>query len=260
LQGAKDAVIAFKDGIVSAMTALADDIVAVFRELPAKMVQVGADIIEGLRNGINAKIQSVKDSINNAAQGMVDGVKGIFGIQSPSKVFRQIGVFLMEGLGQGVESGAGDVRNSLDDFSTDIASSFKGAFKGMLLEGKSFASSMGGILSSIGGRMVDTGLNSLFSGFKIPGFAMGTNFAPGGVAMVGEKGPELVNLPRGSQVIPNKNLGGGIADVRVSVDQNGNLQAFVERVSSGVTRQGISAYDRSMPGRVQSIQRDPRAR
>lgn len=42
----------------------------------------------------------------------------------------------------------------------------------------------------------------------IPAFANGTNFAPGGMALVGERGPELVNLPRGSQVIPNHNLGG----------------------------------------------------
>lgn len=40
----------------------------------------------------------------------------------------------------------------------------------------------------------------------IPGFASGTDFAPGGLALVGEKGPELVNLPRGSQVIPNNRL------------------------------------------------------
>lgn len=33
-------------------------------------------------------------------------------------------------------------------------------------------------------------------------FAVGTNYAPGGMALVGERGPELVNLPRGSQVIP----------------------------------------------------------
>jgi len=37
-------------------------------------------------------------------------------------------------------------------------------------------------------------------------YAQGTNFAPGGWAVVGEKGPELVNLPRGSQVIPNHEL------------------------------------------------------
>lgn len=39
-------------------------------------------------------------------------------------------------------------------------------------------------------------------GSIIPGFASGTNSAPGGVALVGERGPELVNLPKGSQVIP----------------------------------------------------------
>ena len=36
----------------------------------------------------------------------------------------------------------------------------------------------------------------------IPGFATGTNYAPGGMAIVGERGPELVNLPRGSRVSP----------------------------------------------------------
>jgi hypothetical protein len=44
---------------------------------------------------------------------------------------------------------------------------------------------------------------------SIPKFASGTNYAPGGLSLVGEHGPELVNLPRGSQVIPNNKLGGG---------------------------------------------------
>jgi len=38
---------------------------------------------------------------------------------------------------------------------------------------------------------------------KIFGFANGTSHAPGGLALVGERGPELVNLPRGSKVYPN---------------------------------------------------------
>lgn len=33
-------------------------------------------------------------------------------------------------------------------------------------------------------------------------FAVGTNYAPGGMALVGERGPEMVSLPRGSQVLP----------------------------------------------------------
>ena len=51
-------------------------------------------------------------------------------------------------------------------------------------------------------------------------FARGTKNAPGGVALVGEQGPELINLPRGSQVFPTpqtnqmlSNMGGGNVSV-----------------------------------------------
>ncbi len=39
-----------------------------------------------------------------------------------------------------------------------------------------------------------------FSGGVAPGYAVGTAYAPGGMAMVGEAGPELVRLPRGASV------------------------------------------------------------
>lgn len=44
---------------------------------------------------------------------------------------------------------------------------------------------------------------------SVPAFAGGTSFAPGGLALVGERGPELVNLPRGAQVYPNGTGPGG---------------------------------------------------
>src|SRR5690606_28027708 len=44
-------------------------------------------------------------------------------------------------------------------------------------------------------------LSAAFRG-ATPRFAKGTDYAPGALALVGEEGPELVNLPRGSQVIP----------------------------------------------------------
>jgi hypothetical protein len=49
-------------------------------------------------------------------------------------------------------------------------------------------------------------VKGLFS--NIPEFATGTNFAPGGMALVGERGPELINLPQGSKVTPSHQLGG----------------------------------------------------
>jgi hypothetical protein len=61
-------------------------------------------------------------------------------------------------------------------------------------------------LGSIGafGKGVQNNLN------KTPAYASGTNFHPGGLAMVGEKGPELVNMPRGSKVYPNGAMGGNV--------------------------------------------------
>ncbi|HHV75535.1 MAG TPA: phage tail tape measure protein [Thermoanaerobacterium sp.] len=43
-----------------------------------------------------------------------------------------------------------------------------------------------------------------FSIPEIPKLAKGTNYFKGGTALVGEEGPELVELPRGSKVIPTK--------------------------------------------------------
>ena len=46
--------------------------------------------------------------------------------------------------------------------------------------------------------------------------ANGTGYWRGGLSIVGERGPELVNMPRGAAVTPNKDLrglGGGIAEI-----------------------------------------------
>ena len=62
------------------------------------------------------------------------------------------------------------------------------------------------ILDDLFNKLAADTVGGLLGGFHIPGFASGTNSAPGGVALVGEAGPELVNLPSGSQVIPNSAL------------------------------------------------------
>lgn len=49
-------------------------------------------------------------------------------------------------------------------------------------------------------------------------------------------------------------------NVTVSVDENGNLQAFVDKRSGAAVQRGISVYDRSLPNRVQQINANPRRR
>ena len=70
-------------------------------------------------------------------------------------------------------------------------------FAGMMAQ-SAFSTIGGNLLGSLGIPGFATG--NLLGSLGIPGFATGTNFAPGGPALVGERGVELVNLPRGSQV------------------------------------------------------------
>ncbi|MCZ8547645.1 hypothetical protein OOJ09_25955 [Mesorhizobium qingshengii] len=77
----------------------------------------------------------------------------------------------------------------------------------------------GSIFGSLLGLLTGSGGSSSFGtpgGFAqmlgIPGYANGTSNHPGGLAIVGERGPELLNLPRGSQVmprVPSINAAGG---------------------------------------------------
>lgn len=62
------------------------------------------------------------------------------------------------------------------------------------------------LLRDLALQQMNAAAANFLGAIKLPGFASGTNFAPGGAAIVGEKGPELVNLPRGSQVVPNNLL------------------------------------------------------
>lgn len=82
-----------------------------------------------------------------------------------------------------------------------------------------FGAVMGGLSGGFGGGMGSGlfGTSSITgsSGGFFPGFADGTSFAPGGMAWVGERGPELVNLPRGAQVIPHRQ------SMAVAANQNG---------------------------------------
>lgn len=91
------------------------------------------------------------------------------------------------------------------------------------------APSAGGFWGS-GGGMAAAG----FPGVTLPGFATGTNFAPGGLALVGERGPELVNLPRGSQVIPNNELGGMRGNSNITVNVHGAINERQARETGGI--------------------------
>ena len=60
---------------------------------------------------------------------------------------------------------------------------------------------------------------------SIPKHATGTTFAPGGLSLVGENGPELVNLRRGATVTNNKETQKiiGSKDITININVPGNM-------------------------------------
>lgn len=75
------------------------------------------------------------------------------------------------------------------------------------------------------------------------GYAMaanGTDFAPGGSTIVGERGPELVNLPRGSEVIPNHALQAWTGSNSSSSTVNNNTYVIKETVDARQLSKAIS--------------------
>lgn len=68
-----------------------------------------------------------------------------------------------------------------------------------------FASLPHRAIAAIGniGKAVGNEIKGALHSIHIPGFASGVSNFSGGLAVVGEQGPELVNLPRGSSVTPN---------------------------------------------------------
>jgi hypothetical protein len=81
-----------------------------------------------------------------------------------------------------------------------------------------------------------SGKSSYSSGISnLPRFASGVENFAGGLALVGERGPELVNLPGGSDVIPRGGFGGGITN-NVVIHVNGTAAEVAQKVAAELMR------------------------
>lgn len=122
------------------------------------------------------------------------------------------GIAAISGQARGGIAGAIDsMKQNLVEFgltSRDVFMSVADNLKGVLMGAQSVGDALRNLVSQLASKALDGLFNMVGMSMGIPGFASGTNFAPGGLALVGERGPELVNLPRGSEVIPNHELGG----------------------------------------------------
>lgn len=89
------------DGIKSGVTAG----LTWFANLNVRMLQIGAQIVQGLVRGIQAAPGAVWNALKSIVFRGVEGIKAYLGIKSPSRLFMGLGGFMTEGLERGIDRG-----------------------------------------------------------------------------------------------------------------------------------------------------------
>lgn len=100
--------------VTSVLNMVATIVKTVWEAMP-DIIDVGKNIVMGLWEGIKAMASWIGEKVSGFVGGIVDGVKGVLGIHSPSKVFAGIGENMALGLGQGFERQMQRVSSGIQD-------------------------------------------------------------------------------------------------------------------------------------------------
>lgn len=91
-----------KNKAIDAGTKFKDGLVDEVKKIPGRMLSLGGDIVDGIKNGIKNAWSGLTSWFGNLAHGLVDGFKDALGIGSPSKEFdkeaRWVGPGVINGL------------------------------------------------------------------------------------------------------------------------------------------------------------------
>lgn len=86
----------------------------------AQIIETGAQLVDGLWEGIKGAWGKLVENVTSLGKKLVDKVKGFFEIGSPSKLFAdEIGQWIPEGIAVGIEANADSVTNAMDDVVAD---------------------------------------------------------------------------------------------------------------------------------------------
>lgn len=102
------------------------------------LFDIGKNLIQGLIDGVNNMIETAKNAVANVGTAVIDKVKNVLGIHSPSTVFAEIGGYIAQGLANGIAAALPYVEqamtnlanavqqkgNEMIDYGADVANGF----------------------------------------------------------------------------------------------------------------------------------------
>ncbi len=179
--------------------------------------QSGIDINAQLANSDMTVAESIAQMAQQSAEAAVE-MERLGDIYNTGK-----GVFsgFFGDLKSGIEDGKG-LWQSLGDAAANALDTIANKALEMAASGIWDMLFNAGMSAFGGGGMMGGGSWNIPSGFQaggfFPGFASGTNSAPGGLSWVGEQGPELMNVPRGAQIFNHQQSKSMVANQNQSND------------------------------------------
>lgn len=92
---------------------------------PSNLARIGTDMIKGLWNGISDMVGWIGGKIKGFGESVMSGIKGFFGIKSPSRLMRdEVGKMLGEGIGVGIMRSTKAAVTAATSSSAQIAKAF----------------------------------------------------------------------------------------------------------------------------------------
>ena len=122
IEGGIRLIIALAGGLIKAIPQLVEKIPEIILALvegfaagASQIIEVGKNIVRGIWDGIAKMGDWLWDQVSSFFSGIVNGVKKLLGIASPSKVFAGIGGFMAEGLGEGFDSQFKSIKKNIEN-------------------------------------------------------------------------------------------------------------------------------------------------
>lgn len=132
-----------KKGITDAISSVAETAKKILSAIKSafdnfSLFDIGKNLIQGLIDGVNNMIETAKNAVANVGNAVIDKVKNVLGIHSPSTVFSEIGGYIVQGLANGINAASPYVEqamtnlanvvqqkgNEMIDYGADVANGF----------------------------------------------------------------------------------------------------------------------------------------
>lgn len=113
-----------KNKAIDAGTKFKDGLVDEVKKIPGRMLSLGGDIVDGIKNGIKNAWSGVTSWFGNLAGGLVDGFRNALDIHSPSKAFDKEARWIGPGIINGLKKTMPDAIRYMEKASAEMLRAF----------------------------------------------------------------------------------------------------------------------------------------